>query len=66
MLNDEEARSMTTGKLRQQCERLANNDDETLELIRRGYRLKWTRAFQGSRRSLYLDGVPTHGPDARV
>lgn len=61
MLTDEQAAATSTGKLRAQCERLANNDDEMREIIERGYTLKWSKG----KLSLYKEGKATHGPDAR-
>lgn len=52
--------NLSTGQLRSQCEQRSNNDDQMLELIERGYSLKWNRA---GKLSLYKDGQPTHGPD---
>lgn len=59
MLTEEQAQKMTTGELRRRCERLANNDDELLELISRGYQIAWSR---DGKLTLLLDGAVTHGP----
>ena len=52
MLTDEQAAATSTGKLRAQCERLANNDDEMQKIIERGYTLKWSKG----KLSLYKEG----------